>query len=519
MVAERGRDFTAIRSLLAAAGLEAQLDWVTTAEAARGRLGGSCHDLCVVVPRAGQRGVPDVLAWDELGPPVPMVVLTSGADPTDEDALMAAGAAEVLDRDGDDPAEIGRAVRRLLHREARARRLRDRAERLGAMVDLTPAGIAYVAADGRVTGANGRFTHWFGRGAAALTGRRLDELFGEDHARIEAYVTAARSGRGGGFETELRLAGEGLRRVRARTVPDVDAAGAVLGFVLVLEDTLPGAGAQVLSGAEDRLRDFALAASEWLWESDPEHRLVYVSEGVERHAGRGADRMLGKTLWRALDAEDDADTESLVAALAAGRTIADTLVAGRDERGAPRATLIAARPLFTPDGTFRGHRGVGRDVTAETRAVAHEFDVLDRLAGPAVASLTRQAFGQGGLDETMPEVFAELAAEYGAELERLAAAPDERAVQVTTPVVQDLVQRLGFLRATARDMVRLHRAALARTLRLAAPEPTRRMLGVGRLVLIGALTLLIGHFRAGAMADRPAERATERDVPLLHAKR
>jgi PAS domain S-box-containing protein len=500
---------------LASAGLEVELDWVTTAEAARGRVSASRHDVCVIAQRAGQRGVPDILAWDELGPPVPMVVLTSGAEPGDEDILMRAGAAEVIDRETADPADIGRGIHRLLYREARSRRLRDRAERLGAMVDLTPAGLAYVAADRRVAGANERFTRWLGRGDGTLVGRRLDELLGEDYARVAMYVDAALGGRGGGFETELRLAGQGLRRVRVRNVPDMDAQGVVGGFVMVVEDTVASDGPQSLVGAEERLRDFAQGASEWLWETDPEHRLVYVSEAVERHVGRTADRMLGKTLWRALDAEDDGDTGSLVAAMTANRAVTDVVVACRDDRQTARATLLAARPLTAPDGTFRGHRGIGRDVTAEARAVAYEFDAIDRLAGPAVASLTRQAFGQGGVDETMPEVFAELVAEYGAELERLAGAADERAVQTMTPMLQDLVQRLGFLRASARDVIRLHRAALAQRLRLAAPEPTRRMLGASRLVLIGALTLLIGHFRAGATAERPVER----DVPLLHAKR
>jgi PAS domain S-box-containing protein len=516
LVAERGRDFTAIRTLLVSAGLDAELDWVTTASAARARLDAHAHDLCVVVPRSGQRSVPEVLTWSELGPPVPMMVLTDGHDAAHEDALMSAGAAEVLDREADAPEEIGRAVRRLLHRESRVRRLRERAERLGTMVDLTPAGVVHVALDGRVTAANGRATRWLGRGAPSLAGRRLDELLGEEYVRVETYVDAALGGRGAGFETELRFGGDGLRRVGVRLIPDVDVRNHARGFVMIVEDAQRAKGEAILSGgAEDRLRDFALGAVEWLWETDAEQRLVYVSEGVERHAGRSADRMLGRTLWNALDAEDDAETEELVSAMGAGRAVADTIITGRDERGTPHATLVTARPLQGPNGTFRGYRGLGRDVTAETRAVAQEFEAIDRLAGPAVASLTRQAFGQGGLDEAMPEVFAELVAEYGAELERIASVPEERAVFVTTPAMQDLAQRLGFLRASARDVVRLHRAALAQKLRLAAPEPTRRMLAIGRLVLVGALTLLIGHFRASASAERPIDR----DVPLLQIKR
>ncbi|MGH6718232.1 MAG: PAS domain-containing protein [Alphaproteobacteria bacterium] len=508
LVAERGRDFTAVRSLLAEAGLDIDLDWVTTAEAARTALAMRRHEVGFLAPRPGQRGLPGLLAWDEFGPPVALVVLTSGAGPEDEDAIMRAGASEVLDRETVSAAVLGRAVRHLLYREGRGRRLRDAVERLSVTADLTPGALVYVDRERRVIGANRRGAAWLGRPGRDVRGLRLGEFLGDDAARFEPYVDAALRGQAIDVEMTLRQSGIGPGRTRVRLMPD--RAGG--GFVAFIDDAPGAEDAGGRSASAERLRDLALAASEWLWETDPEHRLVYLSDGAERHIGRATERMIGRTPWQALDAEDDGANQAAADDMVAGRLLADAVVAYRDERQVARAVLLAGRPLAAADGTFLGYRGIGRDITAEVRAASAEFDALDRLAGPAVAARTRQAFGQGGLDETMPEVFAELVADYGRVLERCGDGADDRVVATLAPAIQDITQRLGFLRAGARDVVRLHRQALAERLKFAAPEPTRRMLGRSRFALIAALAQLVGHYRAGATADHG-------DAPLARAKR
>ncbi len=503
LVAERGRDFTAIRGLLAEAGLEVELDWVTTGEAARAALATQHHELCLVALRAGHRGTPDILVADDLGPPAPIIVLTSGAGRVEEDLLMQAGAADVIDRDTLVIAEFERSLRHALWRAGRVRRLRDRAVRLGTTTDLAPIGLVYVDREGRLAFANRRANAWFGRGARDLAGHRIDEVFGQDYVRLAPHVEAALAGRSATVDCELGLGDLGLRRVRLRTVPDTDARGQTLGFVMHAED-VSGPGEDIgLSTAEERLRDFALAARDWQWETDAEHRLIYLSEAAGARLGLDAARLLGRAPRNGLDAEDDEDAATLASDMAAGRPLGGLVLSYRDEHQAMRSVLLTGRPLVGADEDFRGYRGMGRDVTAETRAAVVEFESLDRIAGPASASRTRHAFGQGGLEETMPEVFAELVADYGAELERLAAAAEDRPLSSATPVLHDLVQRLGFLRASARDMIRLHRAALAARLKLAKPDRTRRMLDHGRLTLIAALTLLVTQFRAGAAGDRP----------------
>lgn len=506
LVAERGRDFTAVRSLLAEAGLDVDLDWVTTAEAARAALALRRHEVGFLAARPGQRGLPALLAWDELGPPVALVVLTSGAGPEDEDAIMRAGASDVLDRDSVTPAALGRAVRYLLYREGRGRRMRDAVERLKVTADLAPGGLVYVDRERRVVGANRQGAAWLGLPGREVRAVPLGELLGEDAARFEPYVDAVLRGQVIDITMESHRLGFGPGRTRLRLTPERVAGG----FVAFIEEA---AGAEDVgrSVSAERLRDLALAADEWLWETDVEQRLIYLSDGAERHIGRATERMFGHSLWRALDADDDDAANQAAADMAAGRLLADAVVAYRDERGLARAVLLAARPLAAADGTLLGYRGIGRDITAEVRAAGAEIDALDRLAGPAVAARTRQAFGQGGLDETMPEVIAELVGDYGVVLERCADGADDRVVSTFMPAIVDIARRLGFLRAGARDVIRLHRQALAERIKFAAPGPTRNMLARSRLTLIAVLVQLVGHYRAGATTehvDAPLARVT-----------
>src|SRR5258708_39461844 len=51
-----------------------------------------------------------------------------------------------------------------------------------------------------------------------------------------------------------------------------------------------------LRESEERFRDYAETASDWLWETDPDHRLTRISEHVDV-AGIAPSRMPGLTRW------------------------------------------------------------------------------------------------------------------------------------------------------------------------------------------------------------------------------
>ena len=119
-----------------------------------------------------------------------------------------------------------------------------------------------------------------------------------------------------------------------------------------------------------RLMDFIELSSDWLWETDTEHRFTLVSSGIRSIANMDADDYIGRTHW-ALESEPMDD-----GVWAEHRTLLErhapfTLISSRrDLAGNVRHLEFRGRPLME-DGVFTGYRGVGRDVTTRINAERH----------------------------------------------------------------------------------------------------------------------------------------------------
>ncbi len=137
------------------------------------------------------------------------------------------------------------------------------------------------------------------------------------------------------------------------------------------------------------LKDFAEVASDWFWETDPEHRLVFLSERFTEVSGADFAQFLGRRR---------ADVAGKSVEDPAWRVHLDDLRARRPFRNfvyrfarldddEPIWVKISGQPIFdAADGRFLGYRGVGSDVTrevaarAELRLTATMFDQVERMA-------------------------------------------------------------------------------------------------------------------------------------------
>lgn len=137
------------------------------------------------------------------------------------------------------------------------------------------------------------------------------------------------------------------------------------------------------------LREFEAGASDWMWETGPDGKLTYVSERMAQVLGRQRDRLLGATLQQAAGrARRSGAWRRVAAAMAGHQTLHDMLVPV--SRG--RASLwweLTAKPLFAADGSFRGYRGVGKDVTARHQS---EISVLKAKEAAEQASKSKSEF-------------------------------------------------------------------------------------------------------------------------------
>ena len=141
---------------------------------------------------------------------------------------------------------------------------------------------------------------------------------------------------------------------------------------------------QALQQSELRFRSFAESSSDWLWETDENHRFAYVSIDVRERYALDIDTVLGKTRWeispRGSVPEDlwrqhHQDLE-------ARRPFRDFkypwLV---DESGRQLYLSVSGTPVFHEDRTFRGYRGVVSDITTEIEADLRAEQAESMLVG------------------------------------------------------------------------------------------------------------------------------------------
>ncbi|MCK5444530.1 MAG: PAS domain S-box protein, partial [Rhodospirillaceae bacterium] len=127
---------------------------------------------------------------------------------------------------------------------------------------------------------------------------------------------------------------------------------------------------EALRTSESKLRDYLNSASDWIWETDDQHRFTFISDqilealGINEITGIGKSRLdMGvndsdedRKLWKAHS--DELARRVPFNNFIYARTIGDRTIYVR----------INGVPVFNRDGKFTGYRGVGTNVTRQILA-------------------------------------------------------------------------------------------------------------------------------------------------------
>ena len=111
-------------------------------------------------------------------------------------------------------------------------------------------------------------------------------------------------------------------------------------------------------------------ATDWLWETDTDGRVTWMSDGISLLTGRPAADELGRRTGDANRPRSDetaASWDAYRAARAAHQPFRDLIA----ERDTPQGTIVVAisgEPRFDAEGGFLGYRGASRNITAELAA-------------------------------------------------------------------------------------------------------------------------------------------------------
>jgi PAS domain S-box-containing protein len=124
-----------------------------------------------------------------------------------------------------------------------------------------------------------------------------------------------------------------------------------------------------LRGSQQRFMDMVEAASDWFWEMDAELRYTYVSDRCTEITGIRPEAYVGKTGAEMADVVVDPDEARRHRGnLENRRPFRDYRFGFRRQDGVVRHITNSGKPVFDADGTFKGYRGTGTDITAQAEA-------------------------------------------------------------------------------------------------------------------------------------------------------
>ncbi len=237
----------------------------------------------------------------------------------------------------------------------------------------------------------------FNREACRVTGRRMDEVLGQDDTVLfpaaEARQVMANDarvmseGRSQTYEETLSTA-DGQVVYLATKGPLRDSAGRVIGMFGISRDITARKQAEAeIRDSREAFRQLAEIGSDYFWEMDAALRFTAISSTILPRSGIDLQSYLGKARWElpfvGVSEEQVAEHLQLIEAHEPFREFEAGLV-NRD--GMVRWMCMSGDPIFA-DGEFKGYRGVTQDITARRHAelALRDSEALHRSMVSALA--------------------------------------------------------------------------------------------------------------------------------------
>jgi PAS domain S-box-containing protein len=285
--------------------------------------------------------------------------------------------------------------------EAVAQELVRSRDMLRAVIDNVPASITVKDSLRRYILVNRAQLEFWGVPMEAALGKRIDEFVAPRLLPAESAAMAARvalydrtvleTGRPQPFYEEHFTEPDGTQlHYLTSKLPLRDVDGRPYAVLTISINITERKRAELkMLEANERLADYAQTSSDWLWETDPQHVFVYMSEGV-RLLGVDPAQVIGRSRFHIStdQATDPQKWRAHLADLEARRPFRD-LVYSVEFGGEKQFISVSGKPIFGADGKFLGYRGTGRLVTAQVRL---QRALVEAKTAAEVASRAKSEF-------------------------------------------------------------------------------------------------------------------------------
>lgn len=255
------------------------------------------------------------------------------------------------------------------HDLIKLRRTEEQLLTLSAAMDQSPAAVLITNRDGRIEYLNRYFTRFTGFDAAELIGQnprllRSNHTTRDQYRRLWGTIRKGREWRG---EIQNRKKSGELYWALETITPLRNAQDEITHYLAIQQDiTEQKRDKEALAESEERFRQVAEMAGEWLWEQDPQGRYIYSSGAVRDILGFAPDEILGKSYLDLLTANNQTHwmtalpNPSTVSCQPFHRLVNQY----RHKDGRDVYTESTGAPILDNQGRLVKWRGVDHDITA-----------------------------------------------------------------------------------------------------------------------------------------------------------
>ncbi|GEM_PF-792721 len=132
--------------------------------------------------------------------------------------------------------------------------------------------------------------------------------------------------------------------------------------------------------SEQRFKDFAKSAADRFWETDENHRMIYVSDTPDGSPMVAPENLLGKARWERPYVEpDEAAWEAHRQTILARKPFRDFAYTTINDAGEPLYLKSSGAPYYDEEGRFRGYRGTTVNETATVLERRKASDIQARF--------------------------------------------------------------------------------------------------------------------------------------------